>query len=181
MINLLPTGEKKIIRQEYIVNNVIIANTLLLTLFLVADVLIGSLLIVSYVDNNAIEGVLEAVSVRNVEERREYSKVINELNRKLSILSTNKTESDPVQVIKEIIEVKSGGIKIKRITYDASREEGVEADTISFFGIARARDDLISFQNRLRQLKTFEITDTPVSTLASGSNINFSINLNLLK
>ena len=181
MINLLPQEEKSKIRQEYIVNNISILNIFLFILIIIADVLMASMLLLIYFDNKGTQSSLEASIQRSLDEKREYNAVIQDLNKKLSILSISKTSGVPNDVIKSVVDIKPVGIKINAITYDALPQDIGRAGFIRLDGVASRRNDLIFFRRLLGQLGVFENVDAPVSVLARGEDINFSFRLNLLK
>ena len=181
MINLLPQAEKNNIRHEYIVNNISTINVFLFILILIADVLMISMLLLIFVDNKEVATDLDILIERNLDEKREYSAVIKDLNKKLSTLSNGSRRGAPKEIIREVIEIKPDGIKVDSITYDSLPRDTDNPGFIRLDGEARRRSDLISFRKLLTQTDAFEDVDAPISALARGEDINFSFRLNLLK
>ena len=99
------------------------------------------------------------------------------INRKLSALSPDKKISTPYELFVSVLDNKVNGVRITGLSY---RKVG-KVPTLFITGVARDRQVLLSFEDKLNFSKQFAKVTLPASTFAKDKDINFEINMTPLK
>jgi hypothetical protein len=174
MTNILPQEYKRSIKKEYRLR--LLTTSMVLLGFLV----LGSavLLIPSYLMSNAVEKTLEgeivsAESSGASSERTTITEPLYRTKRELEYLALEGRSRSFEETVRTIVSIAPAGVSITRIAL----EEGDAAVRLS--GIAATRGDLLLFNDRIEEEEVFSDVELPVSSLAKGVDISFSMELSL--
>lgn len=107
------------------------------------------------------------IATKNTEN---YSKQVNEINIQLKeIKNIQKNDTDWTDFFIKIGEYTGNEIKISRLY--ASKTD----NSLRITGVAKTRDNLLTFKNNLEKSKYFSNINLPISSLLEKENINFEI------
>ncbi|MFA5831540.1 MAG: hypothetical protein WC878_06970 [Candidatus Paceibacterota bacterium] len=183
MINLLTATEKQKIRKEY---HLLVFSMCVPTLFFVLLIAILSFLpsffltTTNYRTLYAESQSTEVVTKQSQEQ--EMKKTVSDTNAKIALLKKQDTAGDVQGLFREILESRPYGVYITSFSYGAAAavREKQSADTspnIIVRGKAENRADLLSFADVLRKKKSFSSVDLPISSLISGTNLSYVLNI----
>lgn len=183
MMNLLPHIEKKKVRIEYRLRfAVVLVFTLALLVFINA-ILLAPSYVRAFSKHNLVQQQFSSVagSVEYQKERdiaeSEASVKIREINKKLNLFISEKTQADtpliPSEMFRKIIELKTPAIKIFGITYNVT----LEREQFVVIGKSADRDNLDLFEKTLKKEEVFTSVELPISSYAKSVDIEFSITL----
>ncbi len=99
------------------------------------------------------------------------------INKKLSALSPDKNAEMPYELFVKVLDNKVNGVRITGLSY---RKVG-KVPTLFVAGVARDRQVLLSFEDKLNLSKQFSKVNIPASTFAKDKDINFEINMTPIK
>lgn len=172
-LNLLPPKEKKELKWADLNQLVIILSVWLLFFLLLSSLfLIGSY---SYLSNLLKkQGVL--IEIRQddpkIQHLLELENKVQQANRKIERIYLKQKELILwVPLLEEISELIPGKLYLKTFIYQPNTNQ------ISLSGQANTRDDLIRFENSLKQSPYFTEIKSPLSNLLKQTNIDFSFTL----
>lgn len=174
MQNLLTQKYKKSIRKEYAVRIIIVSLS-----FLSFIILLGILsLFPSYLASSLSEKVArEQVDIIkksiSTDEQDNSRSIILNTNKKISFLDSDIARVQISLVFETIVSEKTSGIKISSLSYESGGESGEGVVTI--IGMSDGREELIAFRNILEEKVLFKQVELPVSNLAKGTDIAFSV------
>ncbi len=183
MMNLLPFVEKKKVRMEYRLRFAVVLVFALALLVFTNAVLLAPSYIRAFSKHNLVEqqfvavaGSVEAQKARDLAEKEAAVK-IREINKKLNLFVSEKTQADaplvPSEMFRKIIGLKTPAIKIFGITYSAT----LEKEQFVVNGKSADRDNLALFVETLKKETVFTLVDLPISSYAKSVDIEFSITL----
>lgn len=179
MFNVLPENLKMQIKKEYRLRLLIVI--FICIIFVLSSLLIFMLppwVISSYKEwdvSSRVSNVSKSLSASNA---NAISAVVSSTNLKLNIINNTLQYPEITPIINVILINKTSGITIREFLYTSPNpQEG----SITINGVANSREALVRFSKTLEQTKVFKTVDLPVSNLAKGKNIEFSVNLTILK
>ncbi|MEK7558510.1 MAG: hypothetical protein AAB507_01645 [Patescibacteria group bacterium] len=174
MINLLPDGYKGQIEKEYRGRLLIVA---LIFIFLTEIVSIMLLLPSYFISEtkyySALNRTLKDISANGADSLK-TSDAIKKINDKIALLKISGGDKAQVgALINSIVAQKYSAIAIKSINYEM-RGSTAKIDVL---GVAKSRESLLGFVDRLKKEKYFAEVYSPVSNLVKDRNIDFSIQI----
>jgi len=177
MINLLLPEQKNNVKKEYTARIVVV---LLISVFITFIVSI-SLLVPVYIllkDKEAsAEKYLIGQSDEVINEREFLKNVINDTNKKLSILKKEEVGGFIVHtdIFKTILDTRKN-VRINSVTY---QNNDIDAPLVRVSGTADTREDLQLFTKRLEGEVNFINVNAPISNFVQDRNIEFSLEITL--
>lgn len=171
---LLPIDERQALRREYRFRVVIV---LCFMLSLAGIVGIGALL-PAFMHTLEIEREVksELVSVKKAQKGPSVAEIERNLNTDISLLAPlleNVREQDLSNIIQDVVRARG----ITTITSLNISRASTSTVIINIQGISPTRDELLSLKTRLESLSAGNKVVLPVSQLAKGSNLQYSIQL----
>lgn len=173
-MNLLPKTEKDLLKKGLKYRSVII-----LMIAISASFAIGIIILVPsyFLISGLIPGTTENQPEKN-DSRDEILNLPEEINQKLNILRQNINQISVRESLSRIIGYMPKEISLSSISFSRNQAfKGQNGTVISISGVAADRDSLVSFTTLLRESNAFAGVDMPVSSLAKGSNLPFSMNI----
>lgn len=175
MINLLPEEYKKNIERKYEMRVFkVILLFILATLITATALLVPSYIISASKHDLAEERSLRVLSFNNEESSKIEAK-IREVNVKLSIIKPV-LEVPLHELIKLVVENKGNSVVIRSFNYES---RGVTAK-LDLLGVAKTREALLGFVDRLEKEKIFAEVYSPVSNLVKEKDIEFVIQIGIV-
>lgn len=181
-MNLLPEENKIAYKQLYLKRLVVVFGTFVFFIAVSGVIVLTPclLLILSYKNELTAERDYflkkDAISAGEL-----IATEIKKLNERSKFAEASKNKISPVGIFKKIIDEKGDNIKINSFSYEKGavasdeKKDAKNEDKIALSGIARKRDDLIAFENRLKEQFGNDKVVSPVSNLINGKNSVFSI------
>lgn len=173
-MNLLPKTEKDLLKKGLKHRSIII-----LMIAISASFAIGIIMLVPsyFLISGLIPGTAESQPEKN-DSRDEILNLPEEINQKLNILRQNINQISVKESLSRIIGYMPKEISLNSISFSRNQAfKGQSGTVISISGVAADRDSLVSFTTLLRESNAFAGVDMPVSSLAKGSNLPFSMNI----
>lgn len=102
-------------------------------------------------------------------------KGIKDLGAKMKLISAVPGDR-ALEYISKATDLKVLGISISSISYT---KKDSSSRQIVLVGVARSRNDLISFFKKAKQVSWAKVSDVPISSLAEEKNISFTMNLDV--
>lgn len=134
--------------------------------------------ITSYSRQTEAENLINTLSQSpTVKEGQSLQTWLVNTNRKLSALSPDKNIDLPYDLFVQVLNNKVNGVRITGLSY---RKVG-KVPTIFVSGVARDRQVLLSFEDKLNLSKQFSKVNIPASAFAKDKDINFEINMTPIK
>lgn len=177
MINLLPTKQKELLKQERTFR--IISSTIFfLFVFLISFIIIlffnkeiisielerQAQSIVSQFDDEEIKAITEFE-----EEAKSYISNVKKINTFYSD-TINITE-----LLNDISDILPQGTYMTSISYGEKVDKDKTINEVSIYGFSLTRDDLIIFKDNLESKDRFKNIDFPSSNWVKSENINFTV------
>lgn len=175
MFNLLPPNEKQNIIKEYSSRKFILMGIFAAALGLIGFVSLIPAYLLSEARLREVTGDLarlEGKDSANV--MTELTKSLSQVNLKLSILKTAPSEHAANDLLKMVIDERGGGIRVSGFLYKRNLDKD---SVISVNGVARDRESLSQFVERLKKNPLFSKVDLPVSNFAKDKNTEFSLQI----
>lgn len=179
MFNLLPDNLKNKVKSEYRLNFLIMILLFIIILQISSLIFLFPSWLISMNKENEIMTQAERVNKSLLD-----SKIIN-INAKVdSINSTLKIINSTIEYpkfkpfIDSIIFQKIKDISISEFDYSSNNDI---TGKIILAGIATTREALVLFVSKLEQTKLFDKVDLPISNFTKNKDIDFSINMTILK
>ena len=174
MFKLLTEEERQKVAHEYAMRRLIVMLCALILVLVVG--IIG--LFPSYLLSNvhrimALERTKIAGSAEQRNEDLGLQVWLEEINRKLQLLSPTLDTDRPSHLIKKILDQKNEGIIITGFSSIKTKDK----TNLSVSGVSANRQSLITFENRIASLSDFSEVVSPISNLAKDKDINFQIRL----
>lgn len=177
MINLIPTEEKKEIRNDFLGRFLSIFFIMVSIVLLITSITMLPSLIFSYGKKGSIDKKVEFQKNEIMPAiDKEAQTAILDLNNRLG--SIEKSMNDKYifsqNIVTEIVSKKTSGIKVSGIFYENDKLKG---KTIVVNGIAISREQLLLFRRSFEDSGAFRSVDLPISNFVKGHDIEFSLNL----
>lgn len=174
MRNLLLQQDKKIVKREYKLRIAIIVSVFVFFSMLIAVVLLIPSYVISVYKSETARthaGIIK----KKIEKREqgEFGLILNQTQSKIELLHTQRNQDTLTKIFKNILEEKSNGIKIDKLSY--KKEDKDNFYKITILGKASGREELLQFKINLEKKAGFFEAMLPISNLASDKDINFSI------
>jgi hypothetical protein len=183
MINLLTTTEKQKIRKEY---HLLVFSLCIPALFVILLIAIASFLPSFFLTSSNYQTLFaESQSTEVVtkqSQEQEMKKIVSDTNAKIALLKKKDTEGSVRDIFREILESRPSGVYITSFSYSAEpsargkQTEGVSPSVV-VQGKAENRAGLLSFVDILKRKKGFSSVDLPISSLISGTNLSYTLNI----
>ncbi len=176
LYTLLPPTERKVLHRDYA------RRVLVVSLFAVGVaglIGIGSLFpafIRAGTEEAASQGELNAVTAKNSSGLSDIQQRVSIGQNLLSVLGSGSNRSRLSYLLESIIQQRQM-VRINSIAIDYPATNSAVA-TIG--GIAPTRDALVSFKSRLEASQPMSKVDLPVSELAKGTDVPFSIKITMM-
>lgn len=173
-MNLLPEEDKISVKKEYLKRLMIVSGLFFVCCLAVASTfLFPALLFLSNYRSNLdgrISAFAEKISKLNT---KELDKEIKRAKARISILESKKNNARLSPVFAKIIGKKTPSVKIIGLTYEKSKDGA--GDKILISGKAGLRQDLLAFENRLKNDFGEQKVQSPISNLLKEKNTDFSL------
>jgi type IV pilus assembly protein PilM len=176
VINVLPDGEKKLLRKEYWMR----LGTMTLSLIALAGVMATLLALPSYFFSisklNLSTSRLEAFNNANPEiATNDLDTAIADTNAKLVLLSSKKTSREVSNTLEQdLFANKPKGITLSQILY---KESTPDTKVLELHGKAINRSTLRDYKSQLDANPDFKKVDLPISDYLEPVDINFTISI----
>jgi len=177
MINLIPKEEKRKMKVDFYFR---IATLFLITLDCCAFIAFIALLpsyFLSSVKENLANSKISAQNDEPVPTVGEQSlSIAKGVNSKISLVETAEKNQFllSTKIINTVIFKKGPNIKINRISYDNSTNQGKK---VTINGTASSREALLFFRDTLASDPNVKNVNLPVSNFVKGTDIDFNITL----
>lgn len=175
MINLLPKDALARARREYY------ARLIALSLFSLAAVFLSSaaFLIPSYlfarIERDAVLTRVGFLSTAASGEKNSAQSA--ELARTGEFLAATQVPGATVAgLLGELLAARPAEVTLSHISFEAG-----DPSRFSISGVARSREPLLAFRNKLEEAAAFESVELPVSNLAKAADISFSMTVRIAR
>jgi hypothetical protein len=176
MLNLLLRKDRYDLRKEYTLRFWIIMSAVGILSLLVFMVLLFSINIFVWVENQIVTQQLETVlGADNTKQREEVHEMTRNINRQVNTF--NKTQPEYSGFLSQILNAQPAGVGLNSIDFNSVTEEDEEFIKISIQGQSGLRNNMVQYAENLRQIPQFRNVDLPLSNLTQDTNINFRITL----
>ncbi len=177
MANLLPEKNKSNVRTEFFVR----AFVILLVIVFLGLCLASSLKVASYVLIDLKKGEVDQQievfdKILAFRENTHSVNILRKENAKLLVLQEDIPQNF-TNILEKIIEKKPKDIQIGMIYYEIEKSKGERITKLSVNGISKKRSDLIDFVELIEDNELFSQVSFPVSDLAKGEGIEFSLKI----
>lgn len=175
MINFLPPEAKSAVKREYIVRTMSVWALLLAVVTAVWALLLAPTYILLMQELGALG--LEVVRMEDARGAQAYAAARAELEkaqllaRELNAAPGGHTAST---VLEHIQEAQTSSITLSGFSYEYT---GAVAKSVTVRGVAATRETLIQFSAALERDPLFARADVPVSDLAEGRNLPFTLTI----
>lgn len=180
MINLLPSEDKILIRNEYLGRIALVFGAFFSFAFLAGMVvLLPTFYLFSSHEKNldgqvsVSEGKIKKLDVE--QNSAEIKKIIERLN----LINSPNFNFRLNELFKEIISLKSDGVKITSISFDVQKSKNSSEAKVSLSGKASVREDLLKFIDRLKKNYGDQRVKSPITNLISDKDTAFSLTITL--
>lgn len=172
-MNFLPEENKIAIKKEYLRRLFMVAGFFIFSSILISIILLLSTFLLLKGQKGNLERQLSLSQQRLAQsEAKDTANVVQELNKKISILENGqKNIREKSAIIKNIISRKTEKIAINEFIFDKDR--------ISIQGFSDKRINMLDFINSLKQEKSFKKVESPISNLLKEKDIEFNISIEL--
>ena len=183
-MNLLTEENKIIFKKYYLKRLFAIFGILIFSIIAAGSVVLIPMhsLILSY--KNDLSAELGVSSKKDAELGDIFATLeIKKLNNRLSFVEKMSQTKKLNLIFKNIIDIKNSGVKITYFFYEKGKVSKIkdkvsaEKDKISLNGKAKKREDLILFENRLKEDMGDSNVVSPVSNLINEKDFDFSLTL----
>jgi capsular polysaccharide biosynthesis protein len=174
MLNLLTEEQKKVIKKEYHLRLVFIVTCFLISVGIILFFFLLPFYYLSTMRFNLVNSELEKSKAQNA--KRDYTSYVTtvkstkEITDSLKPVLTEKSVRDEVLLI---INQKDSSIKINNIVWTKEPTGG----HFNVSGVAKNREGLQSFRNKLASLKEFTAVELPVSSYSKVVDLNFNLTI----
>ena len=183
-MNLLPEENKILFKKYYLKRLFAVFGVLIFSIIAAGSVVLMPMhsLILSY--KNDLSAELAIYSKKDAELSDSAAALeIKKLNNRLDSLEKMSKTKKLNSVFKNIIDKRNSGVKITFFSYEKGKvskikdQVSVEEDKIYLNGKTKKREDLIFFENRLKEYLGEEKVVSPVSNLINEKDSVFSLTL----
>ncbi len=175
MINLIPTQEKIRLAKTYQARFFIIFLTLSAIAIFIGTTLLFSPYRQAEEKTTAVKKELEIVkSLSSIKEDGNPEFLMKEIQNKIGVLSSKKSQTTPSLAINNILENLPQGVLISGFSYSKT---GSNTENIEVRGVADNRETFLAFVRKLESEGSFTKVNVPVSNFLSDTNLNFSVQI----
>ena len=177
MVNLLPEKEKIKILREYQTRLLVIVLFLIFCLLIVFAVFVSPSFFLTNTKQQTLSHQFSQIKTSTPFQTLPSSMTssVSDINFALDVLDSS-TMFSPKKILDLILSDKKSSISIKSISIFQKSQDLVE---VSVSGISSDRESLLGFSRKLQSEKTFENVVLPISDLAKGTDISFTINFSV--
>lgn len=176
MLNLLLRKDRYDLRKEYTLRFWIIMVSVFLVAGLIFIVLLFSINIFVWTENQIVTNQLETVSgADNTKQREELHALTMEINQQVNKFIKNQPEYSGF--LSQVLDAQPQGVGISSIDFNQTKEGETEFIKIVIDGQAGRREDMVQYRDNLKSIQNFRNVNLPLSNLTQGTNINFRITL----
>lgn len=176
MFSLLPAKEKKKLLKEYKFRLAVVGLIFFVALGLILLVVSLPSYLIAKSKNSEIVGRIEAVKQSTIfSEADTLNQELNDAGQKIKSFEDFNSKTRVYEIFAQAISDKSADIRIKGISFDNRVEGGQEKVVLT--GVARTRDALRNFVDKLETNKFFSEVDLPVSNFTKEHDLDFTINI----
>lgn len=184
MANLLPVEHKQGITNEYRLRLAASGLGLLAVVLLAGIALLVPSFVLTESRHQQHKSTLNSLNETTVStSTKENKAAIKEANNKLNLISVdNQNQNQPTKILQLLAETQSSGVQINSITFVSADDADIEADDsleISISGVASSRNDLLSFEESLKNRARVSAVDLPIGTLARRENTAFDMTVTI--
>lgn len=179
MINLLPYDEKKKVNQDRLLHlGTIILFSVSIVLFFGVVLMFPAYFNLLGQKNNLERE--EEIMRKNapVETLNKVNAEIKKNGRRIKIILTSQKGESISSTYGKILGARTTGIILSKLSLD--KDESGEA-RILLSGKAVSRESLLGFTKNLEELKIFKKIGSPISNILKKTDVDFSLNLELIK
>lgn len=172
MINLLPIEQKEALHREYILRLVlIVVSGLIATVFMGAVLLLPSFFLSKTKERVISEQANFLEQKADKETADALRSILTDTKQQLVALSEAGAKSPPSIVVGTALSYKPSGVLVKQVLLDKTNAGLL----LSISGTADNREQLTRFSDGLKEDPLFTSVEFPVSNLARGRDIDFTI------
>jgi len=173
MFDLLPYSEKKSIKVEYGLRRAIVALGFLLATIISGIIfLVPPLVISSFRLREVTATEASLASNASIKKQQEIKLAIQTANKKLDTLASASGAS-ATGVLTGIAAMKSADMTIT--SFDLARSATGTSSAVTVKGMAKDRETLLAFANKLKSDPAYASVDLPISNFAKDTNISFTL------
>ena len=175
MHNLLTEEAQKDVIKEYRFRFLSVLSGFFTLVFVVGSVLLVPSYMLVLTQKSGLKTELEiAKKLQEDNGNDNFSSSARSVEDKIKILSSVDSQNEaPDLLFRKIMEEMGESVKLNDFSY--TETEGQLS--IKIDGVAKNRDELLAFRNRLRQKQPFTSADFPVELLAKDEDIRFSMEI----
>jgi hypothetical protein len=174
MFTFLPKPYKSEVLREHRVRVVIVCLGLFIVAMLSGAILSIPTFIATRSQRNSVEQDKARLQAEVSSEKGEQvASEVRAIKAKLAILTAKSVRKPVVSVLERVLVLPRPGISIVGISLHRDAEKGI----IVLQGSADTRADLVAFSKGLQGEPSFSRVDLPVSALAKGKDISFTIRM----
>lgn len=166
-LNIIPDELKNEIKlnDHYIFYKKMVSLVLIMTVLFSVVLLSAKIILATQKSDTNQQNTIASKNTEN------YSKQINEINKQLKeIKNIQKNDTNWTGFFLRMGDLVGSDIKILRLY------AGKNDNSLRISGIAKTRNDLLSFKDKLEKSNYFSNINLPISSLLEKENINFEIN-----
>ncbi len=179
MFKLITEEEEKKLAREYSLRRYIVMVSALSTVLVVGFVgLLPSYLLSSSRKNEALERSRATLLLEGGERIDPVAWIAN-TNSKITALEPRESSQDPSEYMEALIEAKTSGISITKLSWGSATRSTESAKLLSISGFAQERRSLVDFERAVNGLGLFTSVVLPVSNLARERDIEFTLELGI--
>lgn len=171
-LNLLSPNKKN--RNEHVIRFLFIKNMLEISLFVAAIVAIALLL--SWMVLQEDFNNLSSSSILVNQGFSSYNQEVRKINQITHSVVTSGQNFQPIASdLLELANTMPTGIKLSTLDLDRPNLK------MTLSGVAKSRDDLLNYQEKIKEISWVDKIDTPASQLFQKENIDFGFTITLKK
>ena len=174
MFKLLPEKKRRLIEREYKLR---LATLMLAGICLILSVAVAGILPSYFLSIERLSEVRQRATQQSQAPVSEDEAVLpgwlSRVNRRISLLGPQEIDGKPFEQLKNVLDEKIEGVMITSLSWKLVGNE----ERLKMRGVARDRQTLVNFSNKINASKKFSRVELPVSNFAEDQDINFEISL----
>mgnify|MGYP001570413164 FL=1 len=170
MINLLPPSRKQAIYKDLLYRQVRLVLLLVIVIVGLGAVLFLNSLVFLKIQAREVDRALGLENSNSeTREARQLEQAVKDLNALLARYSGSKSnQTGAVAALLELNRLIFSGVSLQALSFDSASRR------IIVSGVAASRNDIVVFEDRLKQSALFEKLESPLSNFLESTNANFS-------
>ena len=178
-MNLLPEENKILFKKYYLKKLFIIFGILIFSMIATGGAVLMPMYSLALSYKNDLNKELAIHSKKDSKSADSAAAVeIKKLNNRLDFVEKMSKTKKLNSIFKNILDKKNPGIKITNFSYEKGKEQG-EEDKVFLSGTAQKRDDLVFFEDRLKEYLGDSKFVSPVSNFINEKDFDFSLILHI--